>query len=68
MDNSLVKDYISHYLEIKIPPLVHRELKLKEMHGKATAIIGPRRAGKTSLMLQEISKYDRFETLYLDYL
>ncbi len=67
MDNSLVKDYISHYLEIKIPPLVHRELKLKEMHGKATAIIGPRRAGKTSLMWQEISKYDRFETLYLDF-
>ena len=67
METRLVKDYIARYLEKRAPDLIPREISLKHMNGKATTIIGPRRAGKTSLMMAEISKYDRSETLYLDF-
>lgn len=67
MDITLVKDYLSGYSEREIPPLVKRELVLKVVAGKATTVIGPRRAGKTSLMWEEIAKYERRETVYLDF-
>lgn len=63
----LVKDYLSNYISRKIPPLVKRELVLKAVTGKAVTIIGPRRAGKTSLMWEEIEKLNRMETVYLDF-
>ena len=67
MDIALVKDYLSNCLDAKVPALVKRDLKLRAIKGKATIIIGPRRAGKTSLMWQTISGYDRHETAYLDF-
>lgn len=67
MNITLVKDYLSSYLEREIPPLIKRELVLKVIEGKATTVIGPRRAGKTSLMWEEIAKYERYETVYLDF-
>jgi predicted AAA+ superfamily ATPase len=63
----LVKDYLSSYLKRKIHPLVKRELEIRPISNKAVAIIGPRRAGKTSLMWQIISNYDRTKTIYLDF-
>ncbi len=37
------------------------------MHGKATSIIGPRRAGKTYYFYSIISKLERKKTAYLDF-
>jgi len=67
MEVELVKDYISNYLNAKVPELVRRDLQLNTIKGKAITIVGPRRAGKTSLMWQEIAKQDRRETIYLDF-
>ncbi|MGC8665035.1 MAG: hypothetical protein ACP5SE_05140 [Nitrososphaeria archaeon] len=54
MDKPLVRDYISSYLKKKIPEMVEREIKLENVSGKATVIVGPRRSGKTYLLWQEI--------------
>ncbi|MDE1860688.1 MAG: ATP-binding protein [Candidatus Micrarchaeota archaeon] len=67
METALVKDYISNYLRTKNQRLVPRELNLKVISGKATTVIGPRRAGKTSLLMQEIAKYNKNEAIYLDF-
>ena len=67
MEMALVKDYIANYLKSKTPSLIPRELKLKVITGKAITVIGPRRAGKTSLLLEELAKYDRNDTVYLDF-
>jgi len=67
MEVDLVKDYISNYLNAEVPELVKRDLQLNTIKGKAITIVGPRRAGKTSLMWQEIAKQDRRETIYLDF-
>jgi predicted AAA+ superfamily ATPase len=67
METDLVRDYLSNYLSAKVPHLVKRELQLNVVKGKATTIVGPRRAGKTSLMWQEIAKCDRQQAIYLDF-
>jgi len=67
MEAYLVRDYLSNYLNAKVPNLVKRALQLNAAKGKAIAIVGPRRAGKTSLMWQEIAKYERRQTIYLDF-
>jgi len=67
MEIDLVKDYISNYLNTKALELVKRDLQLNAIKGKAITIVGPRRAGKTSLMWQEIAKLDRHEAIYLDF-
>ncbi|MEM3781784.1 MAG: AAA family ATPase, partial [Candidatus Micrarchaeaceae archaeon] len=67
MEIALVKDYLANYLSKPVPTLVKRELAINVAKGKAATIIGPRRAGKTSLMWQEISGYNRKETIYLDF-
>lgn len=67
MDKTLIRDYLASYLKRNIPRMVKREIEVSSVKGKATVIIGPRRAGKTYFMWQEISKYSRNETLYLDF-
>lgn len=67
METELIRDYIANYLNKKAPILISRDIKLKPLKGKAVTIIGPRRAGKTSLMWQDISTLDRKETVYLDF-
>ena len=67
MDITLVKDYLSGRLRATVPPLIPRELRLRKVQGKAAIVIGPRRAGKTSLLLQEMAKRDRHEVAYLDF-
>ncbi len=67
MDESLVRDYIASYLKKEVPQMIEREIKLENMSGKATILVGPRRSGKTYLFWQEISKLKRNETAYLDF-
>ena len=67
MDVIMVRDYLSIYLERSMPKLLERDISLRTVPSKATTIIGPRRAGKTSIMLEEIAKHDRHETVYLDF-
>ena len=67
MEMQLIKDYITTFLKREPPKLVKRELTIKTMPNKASVIIGPRRAGKTSLMWEILSTYDRSRTIYLDF-
>ena len=67
MDTRLIKDYITVFLKREPLKLVKRDLVIKTVPNKATVIIGPRRAGKTSLMWEIISTYDRSQTIYLDF-
>ena len=67
MDVRLIKDYITVFLKREPLKLVKRDLVIKTVPNKATVIIGPRRAGKTSLMWEIISTYDRSRTIYLDF-
>jgi len=46
---------IKEYLELKTS-LVERELKLREIAGKAVSVVGVRRSGKTSLLLYHFQK------------
>ena len=67
MEIRLVKDFLINQFHKDINKTVKRELVLKNVKGKATTIIGPRRAGKTTLMWQEILNLERQETVYLDF-
>ena len=67
MDTQLIRDYLTVFLKREPLKLVKRDLVIKTVPNKATVIIGPRRAGKTSLMWEIISTYDRSRTIYLDF-
>lgn len=67
MDKGLIKDYLKRTIERRFGKIIERELKVKEIEGKATAIIGPRRSGKTFFLFHEISKLNRKEVVYLDF-
>ncbi len=67
MKTELVRDYIAHYLRGKDQALVPRETALSSTKGKASTVIGPRRAGKTSLMMEEIARRGRRDSVYLDF-
>ncbi len=67
MDAELVRDYIANFIARRAPKLIQREVQLRTVRGKATTVIGPRRAGKTSLLWERIAELDRDETLYLDF-
>ncbi|WP_297093322.1 ATP-binding protein [Thermococcus sp.] len=66
MDETLVKRYIVEFHERDFSGVLPRELRVTNVRGKATAIIGPRRAGKThylfSILNDEPQKY-----LYVDF-
>ncbi len=67
MDISLVKDYLANFQEKELPETVERELRVREMEGKVTSVIGPRRAGKTYYFFTLIKTLERKRTLYLDF-
>ncbi len=67
IDVQLVKDYLSYHLDEKAVGLVPREVRLGSTAGKATTIIGPRRAGKTSLMKEEMARLGSESSVYLDF-
>jgi hypothetical protein len=48
----VVRQKIVDSLETAVPPLTRRDVRLPGVPGKAVAVIGPRRAGKTTFMWQ----------------
>lgn len=67
METALIRDYIATFLKRRLPKFIKRDLAVKTVPNKASVIIGPRRAGKTSLMMEILSAYDRSQTIYLDF-
>ncbi|RLF49456.1 MAG: hypothetical protein DRN20_02060, partial [Thermoplasmata archaeon] len=53
-----VREYLIDFQERELPELVERELKVNETK-RITSIIGPRRAGKTYFMYQQMKNYLR---------
>lgn len=66
LDETLVKRYIVEFHERDFSGVLPRELKVAKVRGKATAIIGPRRAGKTYYLFS-ILKEDPQKYLYVDF-
>jgi len=59
-------------LEMPVPPFTRRDVHLPAVKGKATAVIGPRRAGKTTFLWQILAddgiRHQRYTTRHLDFL
>ena len=67
MDEPLIKDYIASFQSREFGEIIDRELKVDVVKGKATTIIGPRRAGKTYYFFNLISTLKRDSVLYLEF-
>ena len=67
METNRIRDYITAFLKRELPKLIKRDLMVETVPNKASVIIGPRRAGKTSLMMEILLTYDRLQTIYLDF-
>mgnify|MGYP001614108539 CR=1 FL=1 len=71
MYRDIFKHIIAEWLEKTLPELVARDIELKLDKENINAIIGPRRAGKTSLMLlsikQLLAKSKKQEILFVDF-
>ncbi|ASJ09590.1 ATPase [Thermococcus siculi] len=61
-----VKRYIRLFHERDLPKVKDRELEVSTIPGKASAIIGPRRSGKTYLLYSKIGE-DRERYVYLNF-
>ncbi|ABL87362.1 conserved hypothetical protein [Pyrobaculum islandicum DSM 4184] len=59
------REVIEEWLSWKPPPMVERELEVPLETGLATAVIGPRRAGKTYLLYQLAVRHGR--SLYINF-
>ena len=66
MNREDVKRYIRLFHERELPEIKERELKVSFIPGKALAIIGPRRSGKTYLLYSLIGE-DRERFVYLNF-
>lgn len=59
-------------LEMPVPPFTRRDVHLPAVKGKATAVIGPRRAGKTTFLWQILAddgiRHQRYTARHLDFL
>ncbi|OWP57158.1 MAG: hypothetical protein B2I17_01910 [Thermoplasmatales archaeon B_DKE] len=67
MQVQLIRDYLAQNINKLLPVSIARDFEPRALPGKAVTIIGPRRAGKTTLMWQIISRLDRRETGLLDF-
>ncbi len=67
MQIQLIRDYLTLNINRPVPMFIAREPEPQISPGKAVTIIGPRRAGKTTLMWQIISRLDRKESVILDF-
>lgn len=67
LDKTLVKRYILSFHEREFGRIIPRELKVKTLPGKATVIIGPRRAGKTYYLFSLIESESPEKYLYVDF-
>jgi len=61
-----VKHYTRLFHERELPEVVGREVKPSFVKGQTTAIIGPRRSGKTYLLYSLIGE-DREKYVYLNF-
>jgi uncharacterized protein len=67
MVKEVFKKILSEWQEAKPIVLVKRDAKINISKEIISAIIGPRRVGKTSLMLIEAQKYNKEETIFIDF-
>lgn len=63
----LIRDYLAQNINRALPVIIQRDLEIRPLPGKVVTIVGPRRAGKTMLMWQIISRLGRRETILLDF-
>lgn len=61
-----IKRYIRLFHEREIPKVIEREVKPSFAEGRTTAIVGPRRSGKTYLLYSLIGE-DREKYVYLNF-
>ncbi|WP_456395349.1 ATP-binding protein [Thermococcus sp.] len=66
-DKTLVKRYILEFHERDFTGVISRELRVKTLPGRATVIIGPRRAGKTYYLFSLIDGNAPERYLYVDF-
>jgi len=66
MNTEDVKHYIRLFHERELPEVIGREVKPSFVKGRTTAIIGPRRSGKTYLLYSLIGE-DREKYVYLNF-
>ncbi len=67
MKKEVFKKILSEWQESKPIVLVQRDAQINVSKEVICAIIGPRRVGKTSLMLIEAQKYNKEETIFIDF-
>lgn len=67
LDKTLIKRYILDFHERDFSDVIPRELKAKNLPGKATVIIGPRRSGKTYYLFSLVDKSSPERYLYVDF-
>ncbi len=70
MNKEEISEYLADFQELELPLLIERDLSIPDT-GKIKSIIGPRRAGKTYFMFQEMKKLMEKESkkniLYLNF-
>ena len=66
-DKTLVKRYILDFHERNFEGIISRELDVKTLPGRATVIVGPRRAGKTYYLFSLVDKNAPERYLYVDF-
>ena len=66
-DKTLIKRYILDFHERDFSGIIPRELKVKTLPGRATVIIGPRRAGKTYYLFSLVDRNAPERYLYVDF-
>jgi hypothetical protein len=67
MDIKEVRNYISDFQRIPLPPAIPRELTVSGRESLINTIIGPRRAGKTYLLYQHMKLLEPAGVLYLNF-
>ncbi len=67
----IFKRILIDWQERRLPKLIEREIDIKTSKSKIIALIGPRRAGKTSIMYQTIEKalkrYHKENIIFIDF-
>ncbi len=67
MNKTAVNDYLVEYSKKEFPEMIQRELKIQHDKKFATALIGPRRSGKTYYLFQLMKEEGASESLYLNF-
>ncbi len=64
-----LREVVKDYYEKEIPEIIEREIKvsLPENIDRCVVLIGPRRAGKTYYLFQQMSKLKKNERIYINF-